>query len=388
MLEAAETIHWPVVIRPHGEAERALGRLAFALESTPFYGTWLWRELTRTAVVIVQASGHLAKTDQLRLALIGLPVEREDNNSGLAAAKRVFLAATPLFRASDQTDRNQGLWPAFWQDGSLDHDHGHGDAPIDGAGEGALAERRLQDLVRELASFAGDGTRPALVNLLVDLRRHAAIKAMSPHLVRLALPLALINAGVIPKAAPGLLGGRRLPLGMSRASIDPKPLTAWLVAGFTELAKEAKQASRRLSELTRQHRAWQGALIHEGLRKHARLPRVLDLLAATPVLSIGLVARHLGCSHVAAGKMIERLVGLGILIEQSSRARHKLFIAGDLPTEGQLGSDPDGRLSLSEPLSEVDVDGIEATLDGLFADLDRLNQRVTKAVDTEGGRCQ
>ncbi len=137
-------------------------------------------------------------------------------------------------------------------------------------------------LVRELAGFAHDGRRPA-------------------SLVRLALSLAIKEIGLLAKAAPGLLGGRRLPLGMSAGSAEAKPLTPWLVQALEDLAKEAEQAQKRLAELTRQHQAWHQALLKEGLRKHARAPAALDLLAATPVLSIGLVARHLGCSHVAAG---------------------------------------------------------------------------------------
>ena len=131
---------------------------------------------------------------------------------------------------------------------------------------------RLRAMVAELAGFADDGRRPALINLLVDLRQQAVLRQLSAGLVRLAMPLALLEAGIVPKAAPGLLGGRRLPLGMSRASGAPLPLTAWLGRALSDLGKEAGQSHRRLAELTRQQRAWHGALAKEGLRKHARAP--------------------------------------------------------------------------------------------------------------------
>jgi len=168
---------------------------------------------------------------------------------------------------------------------------------------------------------------------------------------------------------------------MSAASSETKPLSDWLKSAFEDLAKEAHQSHRRLIELTRQHRAWHASLAAASLRRHARAPKALDLLA---VVSIGLVARHVGCTHVAAGKIIERLVGHGILIEQTSRSRHKIFIAGDLPGAARGEIDSDVPLILSDPAPAVDVDALGATLDGLFSDLDRLNQRVEGQVRAGG----
>ncbi len=386
MTEQAETISWSILARPYGQAERALGRLAHGLDTTPLHPTWLWRETTRIAVTIAQASGYHAKVDQLRAALIGAPVERENSTPGLAAARRVFLASVELFRAHRQADSDLALWPRFWsgEPPQADDDHEASRAGgVDGSAEEMLERDQLMQLVRELAGFADDGRRPALINLFIDLRQHAATRHLSPQLVRIALPLALREAGLVPKAAPGLLGGRRLPLGFSRAIVSEEPLTDWLARALEELAKEADQSYRRLVELTSQHQAWHDVLAKERLRKHALAPRALDLLAATPVLSIGLVARHLGCSHVAAGKVIERLVDLGILIEQTSRARHKLFVAGDLPERLHEAGASDGPLVQSAPLRPVDLDALNATLDGVLADLDRQTE-LTKTRLAEG----
>ena len=161
-------------------------------------------------------------------------------------------------------------------------------------------------------------------------------------------------------------------------------MSAWLKGALDALADEAGQSCRRLAELERHHQAWHQALAEERLRRHARAPRTLDLLAATPVLTIGLVARHLDCSHVAAGKIMERLVDLGILIEQTSRSRHKIFVAGDLSAESRDETACSAPLAFSEPAPMVDMDGLDATLDGLFADLDRLNRRVGDRTRTAG----
>jgi hypothetical protein len=385
MMDNDQAINWHVLASPYGKAERALGQLSFALEASVLHPTWLWREIIRSSAAIAQAGGYQVKVGQLRLALIGAAVEGGHDTPGLAAAKRIFLASAPLFRAGAQTDSHGALWPAFW------HREDHGEPLRPGAassvddhdlkrkGEGGLACDQLRGLVRELSSSADDGRRPALINLLVTLRRHAATRRMPAHLVRIALPLALFEARLVSKASPGLLGGRRLALGMSRAMSSDKPLTDWLAFGLGDLAREADQSYRRLVELTRQHQAWRAALARAGLRRNALAPGVLDLLAATPVLSIGLTARHLDCSHVAAGKIIKRLVDLGVLIEQTSRSRHKIFIAGDLSTTPWDEADIHEPLSWTEPVEPVDVDGIAATLDSLVADLERAMVKMRAA---------
>ncbi|MDH3661596.1 MAG: hypothetical protein OEU92_16470 [Alphaproteobacteria bacterium] len=406
MFDRTDTVHWPDVVRPLAKAERALGRLAQALETTALHQAWLWRETTRIAAIIAQNSGYQVSQDQLRMALIGAPVDPDDNTTGLAAAKRIFLAAAPLFRAHQQADSKEALWPQFWAqeasetyeasdalsddeayeaDGADNRRTVEAGAPEDVGGAGEEERARLMVLVREIAGFADDGRRPALVNLFVDLRRQAVARRLSPMLTRLALPLALVQAAVVPKAAPGLLGGRRLPLGMSRAAAEPMPLTDWLARGLNDLAEEARHSHRRLTELERQHRAWHGRLAEAGLRRHARAPAALDLLTATPVMSIGLVARHLACSTVAAGKIVERLVDLGILLAATSRSRHKVYIAGDLPQRPHPEAGADEPLAVSAPAPVVDVDAVGATLDGLFADLDRLNER-TKTTLADTGR--
>ncbi|MGI9486714.1 MAG: hypothetical protein ACR2RF_12720 [Geminicoccaceae bacterium] len=410
MLENTEGIAWSTLTRPLADAAAALGRLSHMLETSPLHPTWLWREMTRVSVAIAQANGHHAKVDQLRLALIGAPIALDDNTSGLAAAKRIFLASAPLFRRSQYVDSYLAPWPQFWSDepsqadGSeaLHPDGGppqaDGDAPSGNEPEDdetpGLSDRdllgeeggeRLMKLVRDLAAFAHDGQRPALINLLVDLRKHAATKTLPPPLVRIAMPLALTDAGLVAKAAPGLLGGRRLPLGFSRATDKEKPLTDWLADALEQLAKEAGQSRKRLAELTSQHQSWHAALMAAGFRKHARAPRMLDLLAATPVLNHGLVASHLNCSHAAAGQAIRRLVDLGVLIEQTSRARHKIYLAGDLPTEARDRADIDGEISVSAPLRPVDVDALNATLDSVFADLDRQTELAkTRLAEAKG----
>ena len=236
MFRDPEVIQWSSLARPYGRAERVLGRLACALDATTLHHTWLWREITRVSVIIAQANGYHARVDQLRLTLIGAPIEREQKTPGLAAAKRVFLASAPLFRKRHYADSLSTPWPSYWHGDGADDEIPERRGDEQATKEG-LEHARLAELVRDLSAFAEDGQRPALINLLIDLKSHAGTKTLPPTLTRIAMPLALVEAGLVPKAAPGLLGGRRLPLGFSRAAPTEKPLTDWLKDALEELAK-------------------------------------------------------------------------------------------------------------------------------------------------------
>ena len=248
-----------------------------------------------------------------------------------------------------------------------------------GAGQGAWPQQgeQLLALVRELASFAGDGTKPVLIDLLIDLRQHAEARRLPSGLLRLALPLALHQAGLLPKGAPALLGGR-LVLGTTRSDAEQEPATLWLSRALSALAKEAKEAAARLADLPAQHQAWHQRLLREGLRGHSRMPLVLDLLAATPLVSAGLVAKHPGCAPQAAGRMLRQLAELGIVSEATATSRWKVYLAGDLVLADVKTARADEPLVLSEPLPSVDHQVIETTLSDLFADLARLERRAAE----------
>jgi len=392
MFDQVETINWPTLVRSYGMAERALGDLAHALRATTLHSSWLWRELTRVSVTLAHIRSYRVQVDQVQMALAGVPLDRDDHEPGVAAARRVFLAAAPLFRNMSQTESPGALWPQVdnVEVPTEANPAKNGQDTHDDAKRAGEAERaRLLSMVRELVAFADDGRRPTLINLLVDLRKQARATSqerLPTTLVRIALPLALQEAGLVPKAAPGLIGGPRLSLGMSRASDVEPPLTEWLRHSLQGVTVDAERACTRLWDLTQQFGAWHEAIAAAGLRRHAKAPRALDLLAVTPVVTIGLIARHLKCSHVAAGKIAEGLVDLGILIETTSRSRHKIFAAADLARDFARDHDQwraaATPLSFSKPLRPVDVEALEETLDDIFADLDQKSAR-TKATVKE-----
>jgi hypothetical protein len=243
--------------------------------------------------------------------------------------------------------------------------------------------------VRELVGFAGQARRPALLDLLLDLRRHGTPRRLPPSLARLALPLALHRANLVPKAAPGLLGGRlplaaASPLAAGRTSTEGEGVTAWLARALTALGKEAEAASGRLVELTSQHCAWHKVLRQAGPRGHSRAPAVLDLLAITPVLSASLVARHVGCTPQGASGILQQLAELGVLIQATTRSRWKIFLASDLALAERDALGTEAPVALGERLPDVDREAIETTLDELFADLERLDKRAKAALTSAG----
>lgn len=394
MINRTDLPHLPALLRPLADASAALGHLACALETTRLHHAWLWRETARVAAKISQFSGHRVQIGRLVQALAGVPLEPAEDDAGLAAARRVFLTAVPLFQASssvESTDVHRELFQPLWPlDRGCGPEDGNGQDTAcsdrnrpgvgdDKAADGVAAEDELRLFVHDLTDMAGLDSRPALLDLFLELRRHPATRRLPIGLARLALPLALHQAGVVPKAVPALIGGR-LPLRAGWSPAEEDAITPWLARGLAALAEEAADAGRRLGELVERHRSWHACLAEVGLRCHARSPVVLDLLAATPVLSASLVARHLGCTSQGAGAMLRRLAELGIVSEATSRARWKIYVAGDLKPPAVGEGEGECPLVPSAPAPEFDHDALEATLDGLFADLERLNLRTRKTL--------
>lgn len=367
----------------------ALGRLQQALQHTPLHQAWLWRETARAAAKISQNAGYRVSYDQLVQDLAGLPIERAGDGSGPAAAKRIFLTAARLFRATGPADRitpSSELFHPLWSGGGATR------TPDEARTAGA-ASTSVLDQIKSLAESLVRGAAGAvpLLSLLQGLRDNR-MRGLSPTLARLTLPLAIHQAGLVPKVVPTLLGGRLPALGSVLATASSLPetgaLTLWLVRALTGLAKEADGARRRLQDLTTQHRAWHDLVAASGPRRHSRVPAVLDLLAVTPVISASLVARHLGCTPQGAGLILGQLTDLGVLTMATRRSRWKIFLAADLAIADRDGLGADGPLLTGRILPQVDHEAIEQTLDSLLLDLDRAvdKTKVSLAAATSGAR--
>ena len=97
----------------------------------------------------------------------------------------------------------------------------------------------------------------------------------------------------------------------------------WLrffLQGVTETATEAVETARAIVDLRDEHRSL--------LQEHALGPnehRLLDLLFHRPLVNVSLVSERLGITAVTAGRLIERLVGLGLMDEMTGRQRNRIF---------------------------------------------------------------
>src|SRR3954470_24791533 len=95
--------------------------------------------------------------------------------------------------------------------------------------------------------------------------------------------------------------------------------------GFTvrfleTVQREAAEGRDRLLTMEREWREARIRVDHRaGARSNSRLPAAVDLLAASPLLSISALAEALGCSVEGASRMLDALVGLEIVAEVTGR---------------------------------------------------------------------
>lgn len=90
MFDRTDSVHWPTLIRPLTEASTALGHLSHALETTPLHPAWMWRETARVSAKISQISSYRVRAERLMLHLAGVALEPAEDDTGLAAARRIF----------------------------------------------------------------------------------------------------------------------------------------------------------------------------------------------------------------------------------------------------------------------------------------------------------
>lgn len=146
---------------------------------------------------------------------------------------------------------------------------------------------------------------------------------------RLLIPLMLARVGRLPQPVlymSAYLERHRerymdLPLEVSRRG-------AWLewvgffLRGVAESAAESLGQTEGLLALRQQY--------HDRLRSarsFGSLQRLVDRLFATPSVTIGLAAKHLGVTVAAASGHVKRLVEAGVLREVTGRKRDQIFVA-------------------------------------------------------------
>ncbi|GEO43317.1 hypothetical protein SAE02_74650 [Skermanella aerolata] len=262
------------------QAAIAIGRLDTALVGNPLRRAWtFWSELD-AARRHAEADGR--KVDLFRLAahLHGLPLRPGDTTSAPERGREIagLNHAVELRSWMATPDPEQ----QYLRDIALDslRDCGGGQPALVATAHGMLAW------------LAGQGSRPA---------------------IRAAVPLYLRDRAITIHALAAVTGSDALRAGPD----DPDGFT---VRFLDAVRREAADGRGRLLTMERE---WRGARLRvdhrAGARSNSGLPAAVDLLAASPLLSISALAEALNCSVEGASRMLDALVQLEVAAEVTGR---------------------------------------------------------------------
>src|SRR3954470_2189314 len=268
------------IVGAQEEAAVTVGRLDAALAANPLRRAWTcWSELD-AARRHAEADGR--KVDLFRLAahLHGLPLRLGDS----AAAPERGGAIAAL---------NHAIELRSWMASPDAGQSALRDAALDSLRAGGRGQPALIAAARGMLDWlAGQGSRPA---------------------IRAAIPLHLRERETTIHLLAAVTGGDALRAGAS----DPDGFT---VRFLEAVRREAADGRDRLLTMEREWREARLRVDHRaGGRSNSRLPAAVDLLAASPLLSISALAEALGCSVEGASRMLDALVGLEIAAEVTGR---------------------------------------------------------------------
>lgn len=325
----------------------AIGRLDEALRDDDLREAWLTRSRVQAAADWATVEGHGISRENLLLAWIEAPAPLQRD----WGACRYALALL----------RHLG---AVWDDSEI--------------------EREIDEAV----------VSNALELLRKESKRRSALMAVAWAAIgwlrsggdragfRLAVPAFFTEMGVTRVPCPALL-----PLALPRST---EPIDEWIGRFLAAERNAAERALRDLHELARTWAEWRGRVANR--RRHSRLPHLVDLCVAMPMMTPRLAADRLGSSVRGASLLLDELVALGILREVTARKTWRLFVAGDLnvgrqrarrtgqqrtigATGGVLSSPPFNasgqRVSAGEDLSEL-IQALERQSDHAAREVQRL----------------
>jgi hypothetical protein len=131
--------------------------------------------------------------------------------------------------------------------------------------------------------------------------------------IRTAVPLYLRDRGITIHALAAVTGGDALRAG-------PDDRDGFTVRFLETVQREATEGRDLLLTMEREWREARSRVDHRaGARSNSRLPAAVDLLAASPLLSISALAEALGCSVEGASRMLDALVQLEVVAEVTGR---------------------------------------------------------------------
>jgi hypothetical protein len=262
------------------DAAVAVGRLDAALAGNPLRRAWtFWSELD-AARRHAEADGRRVDLFRLAAHLHGLPLRLGDTTSAPERGREI-------------ANLNYAVELRSWMA-----------APDP-------EQQRLRDIALDSLRNCGSG-QPALVATAQGMLDWLAGQGSRPA-IRTAVPLYLRDRGITIHVLAAVTGGDALRAGAD----DPDGFT---VRFLDAVRREAAEGRDRLLTMEREWREARLRVDHRaGARSNSRLPTAVDLLAASPLLSISALAEALGCSVEGASRMLDALVQLEVAAEVTGR---------------------------------------------------------------------
>lgn len=189
---------------------------------------------------------------------------------------------------------------------------------------------QMHEALRHLEGFLHDDTLPVLVHCGLA---HAQFETIHPFLDgngrvgRLLITFLLCQRGVLER--PLLYLSHYLKAHRSeyydrltavRTSGDWEGWLHFFLAGVDQVSRSATCTARRILAIREEHRR---RLAHQRLGANASA--LLDHLFQQPIVSVGLVERLIGRSHVTASKLVDQFVALDLLREITGWQRNRRY---------------------------------------------------------------
>lgn len=200
-------------------------------------------------------------------------------------------------------------------------------------------EHEMQQALGNFENFLHDHTLPALIHCGLS---HAQFETIHPFLDgngrvgRLLVSFLLCERGILHRPLLYLslfLKAHRTEyydrLMAVRTNGDWEGWLHFFLRGVSAVSRSATDTARAILKLREEHRQ----LLNDRLGGRAATGvRLLDHLFEQPIVSVAHVAQQLGLSFVTINRLIEQLIGLGLLQEMTGYQRNRRFRYAPLMT--------------------------------------------------------
>lgn len=216
----------------------------------------------------------------------------------------------------------------------------------------------------------------ALIRALTLLDDWARVdRTLAPWL---AFPLVMHRMGITQGVLPCLVSGDA----GQRFALDARPVL--LKRLLKHIRRSAEDGLARLQRLEDGARRSAATIASE--HRPGKLADLGRIALASPCLAARSLAPRLDLTISGAGKLLERAVRLGLLVEISGRDTWRTYVSQDIALALGLTSPDRGRPRLAAPPSPA-LGGVlasfDAEMDELNARLERLGVSITTDVETD-----